>query len=269
MFYDGIPQSSDNTRQPAAIGHATSNDGMVWERAGEHPILTADDVPFADFEVNAGPVFVDDGVWTMIFSTVDDANFSSGVIGQATATDPDGAWEIETEPIVVNGESGAWDSRFIFASSVVRDEDGYWLYYTGFGDERGGAIGLATSADGIVWEKQPDPIVVERGSAGDWDGGEVIQPFVRQTDAGFEMFFMGLNRGFSGASVGYATSENGIEWTKFEDNPVVSNEDGEDWVFLSRPQAVVIDDGSYRLFFTVVHSTDRENAVYLAVGIVR
>jgi predicted GH43/DUF377 family glycosyl hydrolase len=128
---------------------------------------------------------------------------------------------------------------------------------------------VATSEDGVAWEKQPEPITIERGSAGDWDGGEVIQPLVRQRDAGFEMFFMGLNRSFSGASVGYATSEDGLEWTKFEENPVVSNEDGEDWVFLSRPQAVVIDDGTYRLFFTVVHATDQENALYLAVGIVR
>lgn len=280
MFYDGAAASADNIRQPASIGHATSNDGISWERSGDSPILTASDVPFTDFEVSAGPVFVEEDLWTMYFSTVDDADFSSGVIGRATATEPDGEWMVDPEPIITTGD-GTWDSRFIFASSLVQTDDAYWLYYTGFGDERGGAIGLATSEDGIVWEKMDDPetiddpfaesgpIMLERGDSGEWDAGEVIQPFVRATEMGYEMFYMGLDRGFAGASLGYAISEDGIVWIKIEAKPVISNADSQDWSFLSRPQAVVIDDGTYRLYFTVVHSSERQTSVYLALGIVQ
>ena len=280
MFYDGSAESADNIRQPASIGHATSNDGISWERSGDSPILTASDVPFTDFEVSAGPVFVEEDLWTMYFSTVDDADFSSGVIGRATATEPDGEWVVDPEPIITTGD-GTWDSRFIFASSLVQTDDAYWLYYTGFGDERGGAIGLATSTDGIVWEKMDnpettdapfldsDPIVIERGETGEWDAGEVIQPYVRATESGYEMFYMGLDRGFTGASLGYAISEDGIVWEKIEANPVISNTDNQDWSFLSRPQAVVIDDGTYRLYFTVVHSNNRQTSVYLALGIIQ
>ena len=50
-----------------SIGVATSQDGLSWERYENNPILAGDDIPFSEFDVNAGSVLVEDGQWVMYF----------------------------------------------------------------------------------------------------------------------------------------------------------------------------------------------------------
>jgi predicted GH43/DUF377 family glycosyl hydrolase len=64
-------------------------------------------------------------------------------------------------------DSQAWDVRIRERGAILHDDDGVWkLWYTGYDGTRPGLkmLGLATSRDGIQWERQTDtaPLYRER-----------------------------------------------------------------------------------------------------------
>ena len=56
------------------------------------------------------------------------------------------------------GPAGAWDDLATWTGSVVRDADGWWMFYTGVGTDSDGLrqrIGRAHSTDLLTWTKDP------------------------------------------------------------------------------------------------------------------
>ncbi len=69
-----------------------------------------------------------------------------------------------------------------------------------------------SSPPGFRWEALPEP-VLDRGSAGDWDDVDVLNPsVVRRGDLYFNFY-----SGYDGATwhTGFATSRDGVQWTKW------------------------------------------------------
>jgi predicted GH43/DUF377 family glycosyl hydrolase len=77
---------------------------------------------------------------------------------------------------------------------------------------------LPTLAGVADFERYPDNPVLEQGEEGSWDDRGVIMPSVVHTDEGYFMYFAGAE--FGVYSIGVATSEDGLEWTKYHDNPI-------------------------------------------------
>jgi predicted GH43/DUF377 family glycosyl hydrolase len=55
-------------------------------------------------------------------------------------------------PVLARGTAGAWDSRDVLNPSVVKRDGLYYNFYSGF-DGQTWHTGLATSPDGVQWEK--------------------------------------------------------------------------------------------------------------------
>jgi predicted GH43/DUF377 family glycosyl hydrolase len=112
---------------------------------------------------------------------------------------------------------------------------GYKIWYTGFTTALANGnlyIGYATSEDGISWQRDTiNNPVLEPGVAGGWEGKWVWYPEVLLIDEMYYMWYAGSNIGFwDRIDVGLATSSNGIEWTKHQQNPVLSPSQGMwDW----------------------------------------
>ena len=73
-------------------------------------------------------------------------------------TSPKWEWSARSTPVLVPGD---WDSGDVLNPSVVRRDGLYYNFYSGF-DGKTWHTGLATSADGVAWQKQgrilsPDP----------------------------------------------------------------------------------------------------------------
>jgi sucrose-6-phosphate hydrolase SacC (GH32 family) len=205
--FDGWPA-------PVEIKHAVSDDGLTWTQ-GDEVVLSDDQVDYAGLTVLASSALVeDDGTWVLYFYTWDSYSSSgAGSIGRATATDPNGPWTPDAEPVLLPDED-SWDSAYVTSPSVVKDETGYRMYYEGADSANHRAVGLATSDDGIHWTKQDGPVIGEPGVTGE-DGAlhNFWQPNVIQTPEGW---FMQLKTAIPVRPVRFtlitATSEDGIDW---------------------------------------------------------
>ena len=86
----------------------------------------------------------------------------SGVLGQAYTTDLV-HWK-ELPPALMRGEAGTYDDEELWTGCVIEHEGTYYLYYTARSSvERGNVnrIALATSKDGVRWERYPgNPIII-------------------------------------------------------------------------------------------------------------
>jgi hypothetical protein len=134
-----------------------------------------------------------------------------------------GEWDrYAGNPVLVEGSSGSWDDHGSTFSSVIYDSlaGEFRMYYHGFS---GGThqIGLATSPDGLNWTKYPGNPIMTPGPAA-WDNSSVRVPMVwKEGLTDYRMIYTG--NGSGGMRVGYATSTDGITWTKHPSNPVFND----------------------------------------------
>jgi hypothetical protein len=130
-------------------------------------------------------------------------------------------------PVLYTGNPGEWDCGWLDTPEVVRSPDGYFLYY--YGDtvqqpaEINSAYGVATSPDGINWTKYTGNPVLTKSNPADWDGKWIESPAVVYDSASstYQMWYNGVSYNNWLIKVGYATSPDGISWTKYTGNPVV------------------------------------------------
>jgi beta-1,4-mannooligosaccharide phosphorylase len=121
--------------------------------------------------------------------------------------------------------------------SVVNVGGTYFMYYTRAGAGVVDEIALATSKDGIACEAKG--VVLKPGREGDWDSLLVGRPSVLHENGTFKMWYDGRKDLPLGApaegvpkspkssrNVGYATSKDGIRWTKHPRNPVLGGDAG-------------------------------------------
>lgn len=91
--------------------------------------------------------------------------------------------------------------------------------------------------------------VFTAGAEGTWDSMAVSEPRVIYHDGLFHMFFYGGDNPDAPTGIGYATSPDGLVWTEYEGNPILTPEmagvpgirselayfDGDQWVMLFNP----------------------------------
>lgn len=213
-----------------SVGYMTSADGLTWNEVQEEPVFSSDQVPYVEEGVGAdvsSVLALDDGRWVMYFHRV--SRGRPAVIGRATADSPLGPWVVDPEPVLSPGSEGAWDEGGVAWPSVLQAPAGvparFVMYYAGSpavtGDKM---IGLATSSDGVTWQKHDDPDTVEMSFAESdpvlaadelWATGGVDRARVTAAPEGWLMVYQG------GALVkrGLAYSEDGIHWTTDPENP--------------------------------------------------
>jgi len=198
------------------VGYAISDDGYNWEMAQPEPVFTTDQIPYDNGKGDVSSVLVtDDGTWVMYFHT---NGGGKQQLGRATALSPLGPWIVDPEPILSPGSEGSWDEKNIFWPSVIRDENGYRMYYGAQNSSLQGSIGMATSQDGFKWIKNENPVLLPEE---DWETTKVDRPRVQHTPDGWIMIYQG------GAAVenrGLAVSADGISWSKYYQNPFITQE---------------------------------------------
>jgi len=223
MWYTGAEGNSYTwVNWKDRIGYATSPDGYDWSLRNPNPVM------------NLGPTGWENGTVATPFVMIDDTTShmwyaGSGLngtlikIGHALSTAPfETSWTRDNlNPILGPGNNSSWDYPRVQDPRVVYDGSIYHMWYSG-GDLFTWQIGHATSSDGKTWVKDRlNNPVLKKGEAGSWDEQYVWSSCVIFDGSIFKMWYTGGNEDWKG-QIGYATSPDGFNWTKEDDNPVVT-----------------------------------------------
>jgi hypothetical protein len=117
-------------------------------------------------------------------------------------------------PLNLHGASGSWDQS-LFVPCVIFNGDlnRYEMWFTAWASNPNEGIGFAYSNDGITWTKNPNPVLTP-GPTG-WDSLNVGTACVIREGGSYKMWYTGFKSATRYPhSIGYATSPDGINWTK-------------------------------------------------------
>jgi hypothetical protein len=125
-------------------------------------------------------------------------------------------------PIINNTESYE-SNRASCRAIVVMGTNNYRMWYEALDDDQTDRIAYATSTDGITWTKYG--IVMAPSQA--WENSEISPDSVLYENGLFKMWYHGGAQWIGGVytareSIGYATSSDGITWTNYAGNPILS-----------------------------------------------
>jgi hypothetical protein len=222
------------------IGYAFSVDGINWTKHGSpSPVLNVGDPGQWDSRWLDTPAVVRDDDCYRLYYYGDSLDAPSSALGLATSFDGIDWVRHDGNPVLTKAEDFLdWDGFWIESPTVLYDSqaDSYRMWYTGVGcgpglpHEQSVKIGYATSPDGVTWTKDTlNNPVLDVGEPGEWDDGWVAVPSVKRVGAPYEMWYCGasvadflVDGRIDTLGIGYAVSPDGIVWTKYDGNPVLS-----------------------------------------------
>ncbi|MCB0304800.1 MAG: T9SS type A sorting domain-containing protein [Calditrichaeota bacterium] len=243
------------------IGYATSPDGVAWTRYPGNPVMTKGTLGSWDAGSVAPMSVVFDGNTYHMWYSGESTGFLTTRIGYAASSDGIHWMKADSiNPVINIGPLDSWESRYVTGASVIYDGSIFHMWYSGndyfITPVITGEIGYATSTDGIHWSKYADNPVLTYGVPGEWDenGAELPTVIFDDISQTYQMWYTGQKTGLL-YDVGFATSTDGINWTKSSDNPVLENGFAGTWEGLSviYPK-VIFHDNQYKMWYCGINN---------------
>lgn len=156
------------------------------------------------------------GLWYLYYTGEMSPGYAYRQIGVALSTDGVTWEEYAGNPILtIDYDRTTVDGIHVHMPSVVVDpSDGAWhMYYSCYQNSVGNRICHATSDDGLAWT--PQGVVLDLGATGEFDSGSLRMPDVQIDASGtWHMLYNGTDPEQHYGPTGYATSADGVTWTK-------------------------------------------------------
>jgi predicted GH43/DUF377 family glycosyl hydrolase len=167
-------------------------------------------------------------------------------------------WQARPAPVLGHGAPGDWDSHDALNPSVVMFRGAYWNLYSGF-DGKAWSTGLATSSDGIAWQKQgrvltPDPST--------WEGDYIAANGSAIVDGDRLLYFY---QGGRAPRIGLAISTDGRAWKRHRD-PVLDPGPRGSWDERGVADPCVIRTGAKLYMFYLGEDRARRQRLGVAVS---
>src|SRR3990172_1728179 len=150
----------------------------TWTDYIENPILSNLNSDYDYFGIAQPNIIKDENIYKMWFvgmvaSGVKYVMYSESVDGKNWTRPYPG-------PVLSPGPRGTWDSWAVHPGAIIKDGNVYKMYYSGWADQYGEwHVGLATSLDGIVWEKNNEPVLL----GGTINGYQIVATCVIKVDS--------------------------------------------------------------------------------------
>ncbi len=223
-----------------------------WTKYAGNPIMSGTPGSWDSRDAQEPNVIKENDIYKMWYTG---NNGSGWRIGYATSENGF-LWTKNIQPVLPVGSSDGWemDTSDPF---VIHNNDGYIMWYSSLGHNWAWGsdrfrLRYATSTDGTSWTTYSSWILT--GTPNSWDNGGINRGIsVIKTSDGYKMWYAGVNEGtssdiFEKWQIGYATSLNGITWTK-NSAPVI--QPTEEWELHSVSYPNVVFDGStYEMWYT-------------------
>lgn len=198
---------------------------------------------FDEWRVYAPDVLYFNGQYHMWYTGSDDDSLLQ--IGYATSDDGT-TWVKHPTPVLTGG-SQLWQDSHVSVPRVVLVDDTLHMWFTS-----ANRAGHATSTDGIEWSQTTDPVM--EGEAGTWDSDMVFISDVIYNGTGYTAWYTGMSQ--DDYAVGYATSSDGIDWTKLADPVLSPSESGWESGFFYG-SSVVANGERYYLWYGALNNSER------------
>ena len=233
-----------------------------WQKYAGNPIFNIGAAgSWDDHRAGITSVIKSNNLYEAWYSGTDETGI--GEIGYATSSDGINWNKYQNNPVLGPGNSGEWDANNLDYACVLKINGEYKMWYKAE-DDNSSRIGYATSSDGIAWQKYNGNPVLNLGSQGEWDQNEVLHPSVVYDGNVYHMWYNGCKENIQ--QTGYATSPDGITWTKFTGNPVLTtgiNGTWDDYILVL--MSVIYKDNEFKMWYTAGDGTD-EDVKYFRVG---
>lgn len=173
----------------------------------------------------------------------------SNVSGIGFAYSPNGVgWTRYPSPVLLRSAEG-WDSGRVFEPDVIWNGSKYLMYYSATNATSiSSSIGLATSADGVHWQKYSGNPILKPGPIA-YDQSWVKYASVIFDGTSYKMWYSGRSSSTTGLYprvIGFANSSDGIHWEKYSGNPVlVENGTGNSGIPVVQHPSVVESTNGY------------------------
>jgi predicted GH43/DUF377 family glycosyl hydrolase len=131
---------------------------------------------------------------------------------------------------------------------VLYDGSMFKMWYQAEGSDGVSRIYYATSPDGLFWTQYG--IVLDTGEAGSWDSRGASSPSVLYDGTSFRIWYVGVGESATiYGMVGYATSSDGIHWSKYAGNPILIPGGNGGWDDYNIGRTTVLFNGTHYLMW--------------------
>jgi predicted GH43/DUF377 family glycosyl hydrolase len=216
---------------------------QTWMDYIYNPIITTSNSYYDSYGVTQPQIIVENGFYRMYYF---------GIVPGARkyvlyAKSNDGIiWNKPFQNPVLNpGDSGSWDSWAVHPGAVFKDDDNqYKMYYYGYSNQYDQwHIGLATSVDGINWIKYPQPIIYATSG---WEY-QIGSSSIVKKDGIYYLYYFGRSAPLY--KIGVATSTDGINFTKYPGNPIITNTASWEESGVIYP-SVILENSLFKMVYT-------------------
>lgn len=189
MWYTGqfSPGQQDGTSH---IFYATSEDGIVFHRTSDQPVLTAE-LPWEKQAVMCPSAIWDNEAQCFYMWYSGGEQYEPNAIGFARSVDGLHWNKYENNPIFQADSTQPWEQHKVAGCQVFRYNGLYYMFYIGYFNEHYAQIGIARSTNGITdWERSMyNPIVAPDKDS--WDAEACYKPFVLKHNGQWMLWYNG------------------------------------------------------------------------------
>ncbi len=226
-----------------------AGDGINWTKSASNPVLDLGSAGSWDDQLVNNPCVIYDGTTYKMWYAGYKTNYQ---IGYATSSDGINWTKYSGNPVLTLGSPGSWEDTYVYHPTVIFNGTSYEMWYTGYNGTNE-QIGYATSSDGITWTKHSGNPIIGAGTS--WESNGVGNPTVLYNGTNYEMWYAGYNS--TNSKIGYATSSDGVNWTKYVSNPVLDLGTTGTWDDLHVTAAEVLYVGSnYKMWYSGYDGTN-------------
>ena len=216
------------------IGYAESYDGFTWYIINGLAIQAGPPGSWDSYGVRPGAVIKENNVYKMYYCGQSKPNnYRSLKTGLAISYDGKTWYKSSEETTTIINING-------LTTDIIKIEDIYYLYY---GNNK--IIGVATSPDGLRWEKSDHSII---NATEQWEGGGVWSCTIIKDKDRYKMLY--TNKYLN--AFGYAESLDCLHWTKKSTPMFTFHEANKMWPFDIRYPVIRKVSQTYYIFYSTV-----------------